>query len=116
MQHSVGKHTRFAEAWRRRYAQPIMDTARCVLISPPMPWRPTIDAQKLKRENGELERQLLRVREELKERYATGLEILLRERLNALAGKGMDTRRLQHYLGHASPAQSTAIQGWSAPT
>jgi septal ring factor EnvC (AmiA/AmiB activator) len=53
-----------------------------------MPWerRPTIDAVALKRKNDELAFQLLRVREQLqnKERYAIGLEVLLRERLGRI--------------------------------
>jgi len=53
-----------------------------VLICPPMPWRPKIDAVKLQRKNNELTFQLVRVREELrkKESHVVGLEILLDER------------------------------------
>jgi hypothetical protein len=44
-----------------------------------MPWRPRIDAQKLKRHNDALALRLLRVREELQtsERHRVGLEVLL---------------------------------------
>jgi type 1 fimbriae regulatory protein FimB/type 1 fimbriae regulatory protein FimE len=33
---------------------------------------------------------------------------------HALAGKGMDTRRLQHYLGHASIANTVRYSAMSA--
>jgi predicted nuclease with TOPRIM domain len=53
-----------------------------------MPWerRPNIDAVALKRKNDELASQLLRVREELrnKQTYTAGLEILLHERLGKI--------------------------------
>jgi len=47
-----------------------------------MPWRPKLDAKKLKKQNDELALQLLRTREQLqqKEGYLVGMEVLLDQR------------------------------------
>jgi len=48
-----------------------------------MPWRPRIDAVKIKRQNDELTSKLIRTREQLenRERYIVGLEVILNARL-----------------------------------
>jgi hypothetical protein len=52
-----------------------------------MPWRPNIDALKLKRKKDELALRLLRTQEQLQisERRRTGLEMILTARLNRIS-------------------------------
>jgi len=68
-----------------------------------VPWRPRIDARKLKRAHDELALRLLKVREELQtaERHRVGLEVLLnmrQERLDALTVQVEQLRRQNQKL------------------
>ena len=76
-----------------------------------MPWRPRIDAVRLKRLNDELTSRLLRTREQLQiaQRQGVGLKVMLTLREKKIDALTVEVQRLRARLAITPPNEAAAL-------